>query len=182
MFFLQRKKQNPKWHPEDKWAEQTPDRMQFITKLQTHCLSKMVTAIIVLTHLNCDISHYCGDYSASINHRGLIFLTGLLARELRQDIMPCTAILHCSCQSVLMAALCSLLWHQRGTCPGPLQMRTCGQAWKPLRLCPGCQEALWDCQIPASWGKSELCLPSSYWVPAPQNRILTAATYVNWID
>lgn len=106
MFFLQRKKQNPKWHPEDKWAEQTPDRMQFITKLQTHCLSKMVTAIIVLTHLNCDISHYCGDYSASINHRGLIFLTGLLARELRQDIMPCTAILHSSCQSVLMAALC----------------------------------------------------------------------------
>lgn len=135
MFFLQRKKQNPKWHPEDKWAEQTPDRMQFITKLQTHCLSKTVTAIIVLTHLNCDISHYCGDYSASINHRGLIFLTGLLARELRQDIMACTAILHSSCQPVLMAVLCSLLWHQHGTCPGPCKRGPRGQAWKPLRLC-----------------------------------------------
>lgn len=125
MFFLQRKKQNLKWHPEDKWAEQTPDRMQFITKLQTHCLSEMVTAIIVLTHLNHDISHYCGDYSASINHKGLIFLTGLLARELRQDIMSCPAILHSSCQSVLMAVLCLVLWHQHGTCPNHCKRGPC---------------------------------------------------------
>lgn len=125
MFFLQRKKQNPEWHPEDKWAEQTSDRMQFITKLQTHRLSKMVTAIIVLTHLIHDISHYCGDYSASINHKGLIFLTGLLAREPRQDIMPCSAILHSSCQSVLVAVLCSLLGHQHRTCPSHLQRGPC---------------------------------------------------------
>lgn len=119
--------------------------MQFITKLQTHCLSKMVTAIIVLPHLNHDISHYCGDYSASINHKGLIFLTGLLAREPRQDIMPCTAILHSSCQSLLMAVLCLLLWHQLRTCPSHLRMETlllepCGQAQKPLRFCPGCSQ------------------------------------------
>lgn len=98
--------------------------MQFITQLQTHCLSKMVTAIIVLTHLNYDISHYCGDYCASINHKGLIFLTGLLAREPRQDITPCPAILHSSCQSVLMAVLCLLLRHQHGTRPSHLQTRT----------------------------------------------------------
>lgn len=117
-FSLKEKKnqqQNPKWHPEDKWAEQTPDRVQFITKLQTHCLSKMVTAVIVLTHLNYHISHYCGDYSASINHKSFIFLAGLLAREPRQDIMPCTVIFHFSCCSVLMTLL-GLLQHQQGTC------------------------------------------------------------------
>lgn len=105
--------------------------MQFIIQLQTHCLSKMVTAIIVLTHLNYDISHYCGDYCASINHKGLIFLTGLLARESRQDITPCPAILHSSCQSVLMAVLCLLLRHQHGTCPSHLQTRTLLWQWAP---------------------------------------------------
>lgn len=213
MFFLQRKKQKPKWHPEDKWAEQTPDRMQFITKLQTHCLSEMVTAIIVLTHLNYDISHYCGDYSASINHKGLIFLTGLLARELRQDIMPCPAILHSSCQSVLMAVLCLVLWHQHRMCPshckwGPWSCNehlvakprnTWGVAlaakitWCQGLAVPQALGISWQClfglqcsscntrmalgsplhplvrkvsgtvQIPASWGKSELCLQATYW-------------------
>lgn len=163
MFFLQRKKQNPKWHPEDKWAEQTPDRMQFITQLQTHGLSEMVTAIIVLTHLNHDISHYCGDYSASINHKGLIFLTGLLARELRQDIMPCTAILQCSCQSVLMAVTPARdVPKSRQTRTLLLQWAPCGQAQKPLRSCPGCyQNDLMQSHglaVPQALGSSWQCL------------------------
>jgi len=108
-FSFKEKKPKTKWHPEDKWAEQTPDSMQFITKLQTHCLSKMVTAVIVLTHLNYHISHYCGDYSASINHKSFIFLAGLLARELRQAIMPCTVIFHFCCRYRLMTLLCWLL-------------------------------------------------------------------------
>lgn len=116
-FSFKEKNKKTKGHPEDKWAEQTPDSMQFITKLQTHCLSKMVTAVIVLTHLNYHISHYCGDYSASINHKSFIFLAGLLAREPRQDITPCTVIFHCSCHYILMAMLCLLLRHQHGTCP-----------------------------------------------------------------
>lgn len=104
-FSFKEKKQKTKWHPEDKWAEQTPDGMQFITKLQTHCLSKTVTAVIVLIHLNYHISHCCGDYSTSINHKSFIFLAGLLVRELRQDIMPCTVIFHCGSHYVLMTLL-----------------------------------------------------------------------------
>lgn len=207
--------------------------MQFITKLQTHCLSKVVTAIIVLTHLNHDISHYCGDYSASINHKGLIFLTGLLAREPRQDIMPCSAILHCSVSCCLCSAPgcdsstghapaagkpgpCSCNEHPvakpwgfawmppewaaaepRLGCPTGIGKLLAVPPWPPMLLLkhwdspakwwtssPAGQEGLWDCADSGQLGEVRSANQLlSYFVTAPatQNRMLTAATYLNWI-
>lgn len=148
-FSFKEKNKPPKWHPEDKWAEQTPDSMQYFTKLQNHCLSKMVTAVIVLTHLNDHISHYCGDYSTSINHKSFIFLAGLLAKELRQDIMPCMAIFHCSCHYVLMTMLRLLLQHQHWTCPSSPANEELALATSVLQLSPEALGVL--CYTLPSW-------------------------------
>lgn len=127
--------------------------MQYFTKLQNHCLSKMVTAVIVLTHLNYHISHYCGDYSTSINHKSFIFLAGLLAKELRQDIMPCTAIFHCSCHYILMTVLCLLLQHQHRTCPSSPANEELALATSMLQLSPEALGVL--CYTLQSWTDAE---------------------------
>lgn len=148
MFFFNKKKKKTtppskiknkkiKWHPEDKWVEQSPDSVQFVTKLQTHCLSKTITAVIALTHLNYHISHYYRDYPARINHKSFIFLAGLLAREPRQDIMPCTVIFHFSCHHILMTMLCLLSQHQHRTHPSSPANEDLAVARSMMWLSPG---------------------------------------------